>query len=396
MFLESRPEIAGQLLSEAPSALCTFFRENLSSHSLSWFSHFSMHGSSHFKHGAAVLARYSLIHRDQMWHLLKWKKRPHSPAAVSANSHYWCELDIANTLQSLAYNCSEFWECNELAESVKGGALFVIDPGAWAQQLFAWLNERSRRSTQLQLALGDFIESAPWRTLCVRLLPLLREEDQLEIATQIFNSAPRQSENTSPGTLLVFSPTHTPYWKTYEELLLASALGCSAAQLLRMLCGDEESSEGEKLEHHIAQILLVSTPQTHWKYRNFLKSQKESQSIPHFFLLLHSFVAFTAVHWAADLGKDVLKGVLLRSGAGQLEEIKKKRKKKKDRKKRRRRNADWLNNSGDEEAPGEVTMWTLDGFDRPLSTLELLDEVMERTQHAYVEWLLGREKRWKE
>ena len=386
-----------------------------------------MEALSEFKYGAAALAQYSLSHRSDMWHLLHWRgKHSQAPIAVASKPHYFCELDIPATIADLSKHCPEFWTSDELANSIRNGDIFKIDGEAWAQEMESWLMERSTRSTALYRALGDFIETAPWRQLCQRLLPVLPEKNRAEFAVQLLDSSTIIFNNDGsldtakvpfglfPGSFLVFNKAQ---WVTYEDILVVSAMVCSAPQLLRML--REEESISKEWDRHISEICKLATPQIHWGLRKQLKSIAEVNSL-HEMLAIHSFIAYTALRRAAAEGETALKALLTHSDFGQVEllrdvHIKEKKrergqgsrneKKRRKKKKRKRREEDWLSDSSSEEGKsGEEderskdtcriknSMWKIRNNDsRLLSTLELLDKVMEGTMHAYVGWLENKE-----
>lgn len=417
MFFAARPEIAGALLAEQPRALREFFLEQnkLPSRASAWFSHFSMEGIEKFKHGSAALARFALAHRSKMWHLLRWKgKHAQAPVAVASKPHYFCELDIPATVEQLARHCSDFWASEELASTARSGAIFLIEPEAWAAELARWLEEeRSTRSMALYRALGDYIEGGGcWRQLCLRLLPVLPESNRLEVAVQVLDGSSTSAESSpgasSPGTLLAFSGAQ---WNSYDELLVMSAMLCSGPQLLRML--REEESTVQQWGEHVSQIFKLATHQAHWGLRRQFARDKEMNALPEL-LAVHSFLAFTALRQAAATGQSALHTLLVNSGfpaeVVSDDRADKKRKgekmsrkeKKREKKKKKRRKKDWLSESSDNEggssAEGEGigpsslgdarAIWRVDGRDmeRPSSTLELLDEVMQRTMAAYVQW----------
>lgn len=255
LLLEGAPAQAGRLLASEPGLLRDFF-EGHPGRCKRWFGHFSMDGLSGFKHGARALALYSLAHRNEVWDLLVWRgKHTQAPVAVAQKPHYFCELDVPRTIDRFARDCPGFWRSEELAASIESGALPVVDPHFFQEELAAWLREEGRRSDALYDALCDFLEAGPWRDLCGRLLPHLPDADLLSFCQQLLGgspagsrarherrrwSAPGGSEAAAAAPVAAALVFRRAVWPALGDLLLASACGCSAPRLLRLLAEDPD------------------------------------------------------------------------------------------------------------------------------------------------------------
>eukprot|EP00887_Chlorella_sp_A99_P002843 scaffold6.g2843.t1 len=288
VLLEAAPARVGTLLAREPALLCSFFRGQPSCVA-AWFGAFSMGGLREFKHGAYALARYALARRAEMWDLLVWDGRhAQAPVAVAQRTHYFCELDIQATMDKVIRRarCPEFWDSQELREAVADGSLLALDPGWWCDELLGWLGERSARSDALYDVVCDFVEAdASWRQLCQRLLPLLPRADLLAFATGLLEEGPYVSSSmassgsgsvgsaggpgpaaAAPGAWLVLRGVA---WGSLDELVLASAAGCSLGPLARTLQEEEHAVEGRYIQGLVAQLHAVPAA-AHWALRRQL------------------------------------------------------------------------------------------------------------------------------
>lgn len=71
-----------------------------------------------------------------MWELLRWAgKHPQAPAAVVQKPHYFAELDLRGTLDTLAMEDPGFWVGEEVAgeASARGKGLLQLDPAYWVK-----------------------------------------------------------------------------------------------------------------------------------------------------------------------------------------------------------------------------------------------------------------------
>lgn len=71
-----------------------------------------------------------------MWDLLQWGgKHPQAPVAVVQKPHYFAELDLRATLNTLAMEDPGFWVGEEMAREAGsgGGVLLQLDPTYWVK-----------------------------------------------------------------------------------------------------------------------------------------------------------------------------------------------------------------------------------------------------------------------
>lgn len=410
MLFHSHPAQVGNVLAKQPACLREFFT-SAPQRASAWFGHFSMDGQKHFKHGAAALAKYALAHRSDFWHLLKWRgQHPQAPVSVAAKPHYFCELDIPATVQSIAGSSDgdAFWESAEFQSSIAPGDILALDQQHWAATINFWLEERSRRSTEIYDLLCDHLEQGPWREFCVRLLPLLDEADVFTFASGILDGTSQEvieRNSTSPGALLALG---FPQWKSLDDMLVASACGGSTHQLYRLLQGKDE---GFNAWIKTAAELLEETPEAHWAARQQWTRYGASDRVC-WLLLVHIAVTHTLLHIlgveSGEEGRQLLQHYMEKSGV-RCEAVgnpltttgKEKKRKQKDRdgKKRRKRRRDspefdWLEDSDEAVGGGGAAalgvVWRLggdgDGVERAVTTVELIDEIVARVACAYVRW----------
>jgi hypothetical protein len=391
----------GRLLAGQPELLRSFF-EGHPRRARAWFGHFSATGRlSDFKHGAAALARFALARRDEAWPLLAWAgKHPQAPVAVAAKPHYFCELDVAATVDALAARCPAFWASEEVAASVRGGALLAVDPAFFAGELLRWLSERSARSSWLYELLCDFVEGgAAWPALCAGLLPLLGEGDLLRVASRLLDEGrargraapapapapPPAPALPRPAAALVFSGVD---WASLEELLVASACACSGPQLLRMLQdADADADGGVGWAELVEGAQLQETPAIHWHLRASLAGENGGFMGLREFLLLHVVTAQTTLRRqaAADGGLPQLESTL-QAGGVECALVKPKGSGGEGKKQKKRR---WSGHVEGEAGWGgaSAAQWRWrGGVGREVSTLELLDAVETEVAASFAAW----------
>ncbi len=73
---------------------------------------------------------------QQVWDLLQWAgKHPQAPVAVASKPHYFAELNLRSTLDTLLMEAPAFWTSEEVVEGIyKGGVgLLQLDEEYWVK-----------------------------------------------------------------------------------------------------------------------------------------------------------------------------------------------------------------------------------------------------------------------
>eukprot|EP00798_Chlamydomonas_sp_ICE-L_P003738 gene3738-13795_t len=93
-----------------------------------------MDGMPGFKFGAYALAHYALAKREEMWDLLVWEgKHPQAPVSVAMKTHYFCELDVKETVRALLHSCPDFWRSEQMRASLESGEFIALAPDYFVQ-----------------------------------------------------------------------------------------------------------------------------------------------------------------------------------------------------------------------------------------------------------------------
>lgn len=219
--------------------------------------------------------------------------------------------------------------------------------GTCLQELMHWLEDKhSSTGGRLHTLLCRCLEEGPWRLHCQRLLQLLPRQDLLPFAVDLLGSSAfpeggsngsgggaaaagdaaaagpaavrgaavgAAAEPASPGAWLVFRHAR---WASLDQLLLASALGCSLPLLLRLLRDDELVDERRQVEQLVRKLLRLDPGQqphqqaaamaAHWSLRQQLAEQERAaQEVElHELLLLHLFAAAFLVQQLSCSGSE--------------------------------------------------------------------------------------------
>lgn len=402
LFLSERQQFAGQLVVAAggplQASILDFFSYVDTETKEKWFKR---------SKGFEALTKFAITNRNSVWRHLRWSgPRSHSPVAVAANPTFFAELDVAATIDELITHCPEFWTSEQVMESVQSGDIFAINPESWAIVLRA-------RLTELRPALVSFVETAPWKLLCLRLLPVLGEEDVLRFAVGLLNANNSGTALQNIGTASDFSPLSylvfsKVEWKTFEDLVIAAACGCAPAQLLRMV---HEAAEEEK-GALTAAVLQLARESSHC-----LTTKSCDRVTLHCHLLARCVCSRYVLQWLARQGEYAAIEIMLHAngidcvlhkeearasgddeqGEGYQEGINNvNRRLGKQRSKRRRRclrtrnSSEWLDDNewepewedGPSGGVSSGVRWSAFNQHRRLSTLELLDAVYHRIEVA--------------
>lgn len=396
-FISQRQHTVGQLVAAGgPFQTCIldFFSSVNAETKEEWFKR---------SKGFEALTKFAITNRNSVWQHLRWGgARSHSPVAVAANPLYFAELDVAATVNELVTHCPAFWTSEEVLESVKGGEIFAINPEGWATVL-------RTRFAELKPALISLIEETPWKDLCLRLLPVLREEEMLHFAKRLFSNSDvdetlLQGINTikdlPPSSYLVFAKAE---WDTFEDLVLAAGCGCAPVQLLRMV---NEAEEEEKQAWTAAVLELTL------RDSNICLNGSEDRLALHWHLLVRCVCSRYILQSLAEHGEhkaietmlnvNGIDCVLHEEGScGEEDDIQGNRDVKEHgssrRKKRRKRTGGYLGLEdlaeggkwGSEDGHMVRPQWSVFGQQRRLSTFELLDAVNRRIEVTCATWAMG-------
>ncbi|GAX80466.1 hypothetical protein CEUSTIGMA_g7905.t1 [Chlamydomonas eustigma] len=133
---QHRTKVAN-IVSDCPCLLRRFFSCHVS-RIRAWFCHTSMAGIQHFQFGARALGLFALASRDEVWQHLVWTgKHSQAPVTVAAKTHYFCELDMEETVQNLVDKCPGFWTSEPWRACLESGDFLDLDPSWFHQELFS-------------------------------------------------------------------------------------------------------------------------------------------------------------------------------------------------------------------------------------------------------------------
>jgi hypothetical protein len=353
--------------------------------------------------GSEALAKFAITNRNSVWQHLRWTgPRSHSPVAVAANPTYFAELDVAATVTEFVKHCPAFWTSEEVLESVKSGEIFAINPEGWAAVL-------RTRFAELRPALVSLVEAMPWKDLCLRLLPVLREEEVLHFSGRLLDSDVDETllqgintvEDLPPSSYLVFAKVE---WDTFEDLVLAAACGCAPVQLLRMM-NEAEKEEKQAWDTAVLELTRDST---------IVLNGSEDRLALHWHLLVRCVCSRYILQCLAEHGEhkaietmlnaNGIDCVLHEEGSSGEEDDNEGNRDVKERgcsrrRKRRKRSGGYLGIEdlaeggrwGSEDGHMVRPQWSAYGHQRRLSTFELLDAVNRRIEVACATWAMGRE-----
>lgn len=135
-----------------------------------------------------------------------------TPIIVAQKPHYFCELDVLETVRRLVELEPPFWRSDELRASLEDGHLVLMDTSFFTRQLARGHRDGDRGVLAL---LGRFLGEGPWRLLCQRLLPVLPDGALLGVTSGLLPPPPRSLQE------LPFSGLSAASFRSTGEMLLS-------------------------------------------------------------------------------------------------------------------------------------------------------------------------------
>lgn len=369
-----------------------------------WFKHFAGPGGREHKYGAKALSQFFFANRNEYWHELVWSgKHPQSPVSVAAKSHYFCELDVERTVERLIDRVDQFWDSEELWDSLENGDIVALNPIFFAEEIEKKMKGRQSREEEAASwdLLEDFLESLSFPTLCNRVLHAVPDSDLLIFANRLssFLGNGKNSKWSSRDIdVLNFKKCLEPSnallqgisWKSFDNLLLCCSCMFYGHRIIKILEEEDNADEFEEISRILKDdnvVFSLESKEGGWRFKSSVL-QKAKEDVVLLIALDSWVVRYKINGWANNPLKlgPFLKSLgfeAIPEFEEQLEVQKKrkqqKRRKKKDKLKRSRRKSKRRKSSGlskesaseedsrseseeseeEEDAPKQLTSWTL-------------------------------------
>ena len=253
-----------------------------------WFGGFRRDGRH--ERGARALCRFALARRDAAWRWVVWGgKHAQAPAVVAQKPHYFCEVDVGETVRNFARELPQFWASDELWETLETGEVVSIDREFFASLLYRRLRdevqrgggggdgsapghdasgERGGRSGEGRGAVSRlttrYVKEEDFSLLCRRVLPRVAEDDVcgftrglLPRGVEVFHTAAesraaREGSPARPGgepsdakTAAAAAAFAGVTWRDADVASMAAALATRGRAVVRLV---EEGEANETRE----------------------------------------------------------------------------------------------------------------------------------------------------
>lgn len=295
--------VARYLALHHPNVYQSFFLGGSTHRILSWFSGMPISGLQDFSPGAKALCRFALREREKgVWSKLVWTgKHAQAPAVVAAKTHYFQELDIVASVNSILRDkrfSEEFLKSDLWLESVNASIL-EIDLGFFVKELSRQASLQSRDlASQLMsgrggedlggLIISCLTEPSDWSLVCQRLLHHLPDGEILGLLASSSSSDP--SPSSLPDLLL---KSRLPM----NDTLTLNLLTCKHRDFGRMILSTSFSTQ-DKIDR---MVRLIHDPVHSSSHRRLLQATKSSLSEGKKLIdgsLLHPLVIIALEAWS--------------------------------------------------------------------------------------------------
>ncbi|ERN20274.1 uncharacterized protein LOC18448684 [Amborella trichopoda] len=257
ILFDRSPQKAGPIIAKRSLMMRKFFKGN-PKRILQWFGNFGGMGEAEHRKGAKAISQFSFVNRDICWEELEWKgKHGQSPAMVATKPHYFLDLDVLQTIENFLENVPDFWSSEELAESVKGGEILLIDSKFFIEQFIHLMY--TKNSEDIWAVVNEFLLDVEFSFLCRHLLVLLGESDIclfLNSFGKFLASRKPYMENKCKKSYFRDSQS---YWlevllatcaccPPLDSLLLTNAVINEGRQIMRLLNDGDHEAEKDGVE----------------------------------------------------------------------------------------------------------------------------------------------------
>ncbi|XP_010242702.1 PREDICTED: uncharacterized protein LOC104586985 isoform X2 [Nelumbo nucifera] len=255
VIFEKRPHKAADIIAKKSYILEKFFQGN-SKRILQFFDVFSTGGEFEHGKGSRALSQFAFVNRDICWEELEWKgKHGQSPAMVATKPHYFLDLDVQRTVENFLENVPEFWSSNELAESLKGGEIFLIDTKFFVDHFVSLMYEED--SKEVWEVINVFLEEETFSDLCHHFLIILDEQDLFAFLNMICGLLPSRMDPKDlvhPSCWLEIILSSCNGRASIDELLLLNAIISQGRQLLRLIRDEDDEEQKGKIKDLVFEI----------------------------------------------------------------------------------------------------------------------------------------------